>query len=151
MRGWIAVLVVAVGAVIALGVAVIAVVTSAGDTAIVDLDAGDCFDLPDGAGDDGTLESVITVDCETPHLAEVVLAGDLDPGDAPYPEEAVLFAEIEARCRAAGVVVDDSFGLLPIAPTKELWESFDGRFLCVAVPFGGEPVTGSLVDAAADR
>ena len=89
------------------------------------------------------LDSVDTVDCDTPHLAEVVFAGSLNDGDEPYPPDDELFATVERLCRAADVVQSDAFGLLPIAPTPALWESFDGRFLCVAVPFGGEPVTGS--------
>jgi len=145
MRGWVLGVMAAVVLVIALGVGIIVVITAGGDTAIVDLEVGDCFDLPDDAGDDGELRSVAVVDCAEPHLAEVVAAGDLNTGDDPYPEDDELFARVEQACRAAEVVESDEFGLLPIAPTPELWASFDGRFLCVAIPFGGDPVTGSIV------
>ncbi len=144
MRGWmIGLLAVAVG-VFGLGVAAIAVFSGSGaGTAIVDLEVGDCFDLPDDVTADGNIVAVDTVDCATPHLAEVVFVGSLNGGDEPYPSDDELFARVDASCRVAVVVESDAFGLLPIAPTLELWESFDGRFLCVAVPFGGEPVTGS--------
>ena len=137
--GLIAVVVSALG----IGVAAIAVITSSGDdTSIVDLEVGDCFDLPEG-DDDGTLEAVDTVDCAAPHLAEVVFVGSLNTDDQPYPPDVELFAAVERACRRAGVVDSQAFGLLPIAPTPELWASFEGRFLCVATPFGGDPVTGS--------
>jgi hypothetical protein len=144
MQGRPVALVVVVSSVFLVGVGAIAVFLSSGNgTAIVDLDVGDCFDLPDGAAADGTLESVDTIDCSSPHLAEVVYRGELNPGDDPYPTDDELFARVDRICREAQVVDADVFGLLPIAPTPELWASFGGRFLCVAIPFGGSPVTGS--------
>lgn len=149
MRGWVVGLVAAVAIVVVAAVGVIAVITSDDQVAIVDLDVGDCFDLPDEADDeaddDGELRSVPLVDCAEPHLAEVVAAGELNTGNDPYPSDEELFARVDDACRAAEVVDSGAFGLLPIAPTLELWESFDGRYLCVAIPFGGDPVTGSIV------
>jgi hypothetical protein len=144
MRGRLVLLTVVVLAVFLVGVGAIAVVlSSGGGTAIVDLDVGDCFDLPDDAVADGTVDSVDTVDCSTPHLAEVVFRGELNSGDDPYPSDDELFASVDKICREAQVVDTGVYGLLPIAPTLELWESFEGRFLCVAIPFGGSAVTGS--------
>lgn len=146
MRGWMVGLVAAVLLVIAVGVAIVVALTSSGaGTAIVDLEVGDCFDLPDDASEADELRTVDVVDCATPHLAEVVSGGELNTDDAPYPDDDELFELVERSCRAAGVVDSEAFGLLPVAPTPELWASFDGRFLCVAIPFGGEPVTGSIV------
>lgn len=145
MRGWGVALVVATSLVVIVSLAVVVVISGDDTTAIVDLDVGDCFDLPDDEDDDGVLESVETVDCSEPHLAEVVADGNLNTDDAEYPSDDELFAVVDGACRAAEVVESDEFGLLPIAPTVELWESFEGRYLCVAIPFGGEPVTGSIV------
>lgn len=143
MRGWVAAVVAVALAVVVLGVAVIAVVAgSGGSTPLVELEVGDCFDLP-ADGSDDTVADVDLIDCEEPHLAEVVFVGSLNEGDDPYPPDDELFAAVELACRRADVVASDAYGLLPIAPTPELWASFDGRFLCVAVPFGGQPVTGS--------
>jgi len=146
MRSWMVGLIAAVLLVIAVGVAIVAAFTSSGaGTAIVDLEVGDCFDLPDDASEADELRTVDVVDCTTPHLAEVVSDGVLNTDDAPYPDDDELFELVERACRDAGVVDSDAFGLLPVAPTPELWASFEGRFLCVAIPFGGEPVTGSIV------
>ena len=143
MRSWVVGLVAAVLLVVIAGVGVIAVISSSDETAIVDLMVGDCFDLPDDV--DSEIQTVTLIDCSDPHLAEVVTAGEMNPGDEPYPSDDELFGRVEQACRVAEVVDSDAFGLLPIAPTAELWESFDGRFLCIAIPFGGELVTGSIV------
>lgn len=146
MRGWIAGVIGAAVLVVAVGVAIVVAVTASGEaTAIVDLEVGDCFDLPDDVSDAGELRSVDVVDCATPHLAEVVSDGVLNTDDAPYPDDVDLFDLVERSCRRAGVVESEAFGLLPIAPTPDLWTSFEGRFVCVAIPFGGAPVTGSIV------
>lgn len=147
MRGWMVGVVAAALLVIAAGVAVVAAVTSSGNaTSVIDLEVGDCFDLPDESPGGDALTSVDVVGCAEPHLAEVVSDGVLNADDIAYPDdEEELFDRVERMCRAAGVVESEEFGLLPIAPTAEWWASFDGRFLCVAIPFGGVPVTGSLV------
>ncbi len=146
MRGWVIGVVAAALAVMLVGVGVIAAVRTGDGTAVVDLEVGDCFDLDDADDDDGEIRSVDLVDCADPHLAEVVATGELNPDEAPYPPDDELFALVEQACRDAAAVDSEAFGLLPVAPTSELWESFDGRFLCVAIPFGGEPVTGSISD-----
>lgn len=146
MRGWMVGLIAAVLVVLAAGVAIVVALTATGDgTAIVDLEAGDCFDLPDDVAEADELVTVDVIDCETPHLAEVVSIGSLNTDGSPYPADDELFALVEAACRSAGVVESDAFGLLPIAPTQALWDSFDGRFVCVAIPYGGVAVTGSVV------
>ena len=145
MRGWLGGLAALVMLIVVSSLVVIAVVSSAGgDTPHVDLEVGDCFDLPDEAST-GSVDEVDVVDCDEPHEAEVVFVGELREGDEPYPSDEELFVLADRACRQTPVVVSSDFGLLPIAPTVELWESFEGRFLCVAVPFGGGRVTGSAV------
>ena len=129
----------------AVGVALLVLVGASDDgPTIAELEVGDCFELPEDATDVDRLRSVEVVDCATPHEAEVVSDGTLDT-DAPYPDDDELFGMVERACRDAGVVGSDAFGLLPVAPPPERWEAGDGRYLCVAIPFGGEPVTGSIV------
>lgn len=143
MKGSVGALVAVVVVVMAAAIAIAVTLTSSSDTALVDLEPGTCFELPDG--DVAVVESVATVDCDDPHLAEVVAIGSLARDGEPYPDDdEALFAVVEQECRRAAPAVFDRFGLLPIAPTEPLWKSFDGRFLCVAIPFGGDPVTGSL-------
>lgn len=147
MRGWIVGLVAVVIAVLVVGVLVVVGATvSDSSTALVDLEPGDCFELPDSV-ETGSLETVTTLDCGEPHDAEVVAVGALGAADRDYPADDVLFAEVESLCRDVELTEPERFGLLPVAPTERLWESFDGRYLCVAIPFGGETTTGSaLVD-----
>ena len=145
MRGWIVGLVAVVVGVLALGVlVVVGAAVSDSSTALVDLESGDCFELP-ASVETGSLETVVTLDCDDPHDAEVVAVGALGSEDRDYPADDELFAEVESLCRGVELVEPERFGLLPVAPTERLWESFDGRYLCVAIPFGGDPVTGSAL------
>lgn len=146
MRVWVAGLVAAVLAVLGLSIAVVVAVSGSDRVAIVDLAVGDCFDLSDtGADDVGVIETVSTVSCDEPHLAEVVSAGQLEAtDDGAYPSDDGVFAAVDRRCRADQPELDVSaFGLLPVAPTEQRWERDDRGYLCVAIPFGGEPVVGS--------
>ncbi len=136
-------------------VAVIAfvVVTRSADTALVDLELGDCFDLELGSAADRDerttieiVERVDLVDCAAAHDAEVVLVGELNPdGDREYPTDAAMFDEIDRRCAVAADAVGERFGILPFAPSQASWDRLEGRFHCVALPFGGGTTTGSLV------
>lgn len=150
MRPWTVTLAVTV---IVAGVVAVLVLVAIGaddDTSIVDLETGDCFDLPDVGDEDDVLrlETVEVVDCDDPHEAEVVASGTLNPDrDREYPSDEELFAEIDRRC-AVDAVVPPEFGVLPVAPDAATWETFEGRFACVALRFGGGAVTGSIVDGA---
>lgn len=133
--------------------AVVAVVVamSGSATSIFELRPGDCFDLPE-FGDDGSRPSEWTevddVDCADPHTVEVLVAGQLDPDQArPRPSDDELYAEVEARCSTERAFARElGFGVLPIIPNEAVWEPRGGPFLCVAIPFGGDPRAGSIVD-----
>jgi hypothetical protein len=149
MRGWPFALLATLGTVVVVSVLVIVALTSSSGTSIFDLEVGDCFDLPIGDDEaaDVAVEDVDVIDCGDPHEAEVVLIGALNPTrDRPYPSDDDLFAEVDARCGeiVGGAGTLEGFGVVPIAPNERSWEPFDGGFLCVALPFGGGSVTGSI-------
>lgn len=122
----------------------IAVAMSADSTSVFDLNAGDCFVLPID-GDDTSLEEVDSIGCAEPHDAEVVLVGQLNPDqDRNYPTDEALFAEVESNC--SSVPIPAQFGMLPIAPDEASWNPLAGRFLCVAVPFGGGKESAPVAD-----
>lgn len=141
--------------VVAALLAIATVLSLSNETTWTDLEPGDCFDLAGAlAGADGDLaavEAVDTIDCDDPHDAEVVAAGDLNPdGDRTYPADDDLFAEIDRECasQVPGVVdpdVADRFGIVPIAPDVRTWDDRGGRFACVAVVAGGGTITGSAL------
>lgn len=143
----------AVGIVV-LGVGLVVLVTSTSSTALLDLEVGDCFVLPtsvtaaDTDAEIDVVETVDVIDCDDPHDAEVTAAGELNPdGDLDYPSDEELFAIVDQRCALVDTVPTDRFGVVPIAPTERSWTSLDGRYLCLAVPFGGGMVTGSIADS----
>jgi hypothetical protein len=138
-------------AVVAIGIAAIVAANRIGDTSVFDLGVGDCLVLPGpeeaGAGESFDLDAVDVVDCAEPHDAEVVAVGDLNPDrDREYPTDDELFAEADRRCVAAADVDDARFGLVPIVPNEASWEPLNGRFVCLAVPFGGALVAGSITE-----
>lgn len=147
MRGWTWGLVTVMVAVVLIAIALIAVVTSSSSTALLDLEVGECFVLPTDVGDDAggefaVVESIEVLSCTEPHDAEVVAVGELNTdGDLDYPLDEELFATVDSRCAAVGDVALDRFGVVPVAPTERSWESFAGRFLCIAIPYGGGLVT----------
>jgi hypothetical protein len=146
-RRWLVALLATVTAVVLVGVLAIVALTSSSDTLVLDLDVGDCFDLPDDMSQ-ATLETVATVDCDEAHEAEVFADGELNPDrDLPYPGEQQLFTRADRDC--ATVLSErpdlaDRFGILPVVANEASWESFRGRFVCVAVPYGGGTTAGSL-------
>lgn len=141
---WVFGLLAVVAAIVALGVMVF-VATSSDETLVLDLEVGDCFDLSDDV--DAGVGTVRTVGCDEPHEAEVVASGRLDDdGSVERPPDDELFALVDARCAAdlgdrRGLL--DRFGILPIAADEASWESYDGVYLCVAVPYGGGTTSGS--------
>ena len=138
---WVLPLIGALVAAVALSVGVIAILAD-DDTSVLELDLGECFDIPLETGT-SALDTVALVDCSTPHNAEVVLVGTVnDDRTRGYPADDALFDELDRRC--ADVVVPGEFGVLPIAPNEKSWEPFAGRFVCVAIPYGGAPAMSSV-------
>jgi hypothetical protein len=69
MRRWIVGLVAASLVAIALAVAALVLLRPGDDTIVLDLDAGDCFQVPDDIAR-ATVSKVDTIDCTKPHEAE---------------------------------------------------------------------------------
>ncbi len=138
-------------AIVVVAALALVVVTRSPGTALVDLELGDCFELsidaaPDERATIQIVERVDVVECSVAHDAEVVLVGELNAdGDREYPTDASMFEEIDRRCAEAADTVGDRFGILPFAPSEAAWDRRNGRFHCVAVPFGGGTTRGSLV------
>jgi hypothetical protein len=125
-------------------------------TSIFELEAGECFQLPEFDDDESrptqALLEVEPVDCDEAHTAEVLLTGRLNPDQSrPYPSDDALFAEIGEHCRGLRAASDElGFGVLPVAPNESSWEPRGGRLLCLAIPYGGEPRAGSITARVTD-
>jgi hypothetical protein len=148
MRAWIGGLMVALLVAIGLAVAAVVLLNPRDDTLVLDLEAGDCFEVPDDIAD-ATISEVETIDCTEPHEAEVFATGELDPDrQQPYPpDEQQLFARVDRQCAAALAGRPDlveRFGVLPVVADEQSWSSYRGRYVCVAVPYGGGTTRGSL-------
>jgi hypothetical protein len=148
MKPWIVGLVAVVLLALALAVAAALLLRPGDDEIILDLEAGDCFQVPDEIAN-STISEIDTVSCDEPHEAEVFATGELNPErDQPYPEdEQQTFARVESRCASVLSGDDDlerQFGVLPVVADERSWDSFRGRYVCVAIPYGGGTTEGSL-------
>lgn len=142
----------AFGLVTAIGIAIAVIVVGTGDsgTNVLDLEVGDCLDLAldPGAADVGQVD---TRSCSDAHEAEVVATGSLvDDSTAERPNDADAFAAADARC--LGALADrpdvlDGFGILPVVADQRSWDRYDGKYVCLAIPYGGGTTTGSALAA----
>ena len=147
-KAWIGGLLAVVAAIVAVGVTVLIAVTRDDDSLVLDLEAGECFRLPDDMSG-SSIADVVTVDCDDAHDAEVFATGELNPDrDEPYPADSEqLLARVDQRCAdvlAAHPDLVDRFGILPVVADEASWEPFRGRYACVAIPYGGGTTSGSL-------
>jgi len=148
MKGWIVGLIAVMVIAIALAGAALLLLRPRGDTIILDLEAGDCFQVPADIAN-STISKIDTISCAKPHEAEVFATGELNPDrDEPYPtDDQQTFARIDSQCSALLVDRPDvvqRFGVLPVVADEKSWSSFRGRYVCVAIPYGGGTTTGSL-------
>lgn len=148
MKGWIVGLLAVVLIAIALATGAVLLLRPGSDTIVLDLAAGDCFQVPSEIAN-STISKVDTIGCDKPHEAEVFATGELDPNrDQPYPDdEQQTFNRVESLCTS--VLADHPdlaarFGVLPVVADEQSWSSFRGRYVCVAIPYGGGTTTGSL-------
>ncbi|QGG93756.1 septum formation family protein [Actinomarinicola tropica] len=122
---------------------------------VFDLAVGDCFGASpeDGEEDDElVLTRVEIVDCDEPHLAEVIAVTRFrDDAGEPFPGAAARDADAQTLCQPTfeeyvGVPLSGSeLGLVWLAPTEETWVDDDDREVtCAAQSIDGEPLVGSV-------
>jgi hypothetical protein len=125
-----------------------------GETAVFDLESGDCVNFDFNPETDRIIEvtTVEVVDCDEPHEGEVIFLDELNPdGDRPYPSNDDLFTEIETACAsraldevAPGVDLTE-YNSFTVAPNEDNWDDDNGPFVCFAVSGGGGTTTSSLI------
>lgn len=131
------------------GAVIVLTVAGGNQVLVLDLDVGDCVDLPLEPGDE-LLDLVDPVPCADPHEAEVVAVGELNPDrDRELPADPALFDLVDVRCAVAteGQAYLADFGIVPVAPNEPAWTGKQGRFVCLAIPYGGGRTTGSVLVA----
>jgi hypothetical protein len=105
-----------------------------GETAVFDLEVGDCVNFPFNPDSERIVEvrSVDVVDCDEDHEAEVIRRGELNPNeDREYPSNDDLFAESYDGCGR-----DDDTNLFAIAPNEDSWDDEGGPFVCFELSDG---------------
>lgn len=115
------------------------------------LEAGDCFDDPDGQ----TVEEVPAVDCAEPHDNEVfALVEHPAGGDAAFPGRDAVIATAEELCAGpfeeyVGRSYEESrLYLFPITPSQETWAEGDREIVCALYEQDEGKMRGSRRDSA---
>jgi hypothetical protein len=116
---------------------------------VFDLSVGDCINMIE----DGSVDEVERVACDTPHGNEVYFAFDY-PGDAlaPYPGDELIRAEAETECEAefadfVGMDYQDSeLYVTFLRPSADTWAGGDREILCTLY-LPDELLTGSMEGA----
>jgi hypothetical protein len=124
---------------------IVAVVVAEDETAVFDLETGDCVRYEEvDSVEVETVRTLPVVDCTETHTAEVVGIVELNPDrDREYPAESDLFPEAYQACRAefedhAGRTLEGTdFDLAPIVADELAWRSERGTVICLAVDIDG--------------
>ena len=111
---------------------------------------GDCLndaDVPD------EVTTLPIVECSDPHDSEVfartTATGDAFPGADALQETLAGFCRGDAFTEFVGIPFADSrYGTRGYFPTAESWANGDRELLCTVVDESGEPLRGTLTDAA---
>jgi hypothetical protein len=102
-----------------------------GETAVFDLDTGDCVNFDFNPESDRIIEvtTVEVVDCDEPHEAEVIQRGELNPGeDRDYPSNDQLIAESYEGCGR-----DDLSNIFTVFPNEDSWDQQGGPYVCFEI------------------
>jgi hypothetical protein len=107
-----------------------------GETEVFELERGECvnfdFDLVADSEIPVEVSTVVVVECDEEHEAEVIGVGNLNPtGDRDYPSDDALFAEISATCGRG-----DLSRIFIVAPKEPSWANDDGPFVCFELSQG---------------
>ena len=113
-------------------------------------DVGVCFD-PISDRDDGVLLALRVIDCDEPHLSEVIGTPELDAGpNADWPGQAAVDRESEDLCLATfedyvGVPFEESrLDASYFTPTEALWPGGDRLVICVVETSSAAPFNSSV-------
>jgi hypothetical protein len=120
-----------------------------GEYAFDELFGGECLDPFETPWAD----RFTVVDCETPHAAQLVYAGDLAVDEAylSYPGDSRIGQAAMSACSRQGVLdmsAAEPYTELQISSSypasSEAWDSGDTRYFCFASLSSGEPIEGSV-------
>jgi hypothetical protein len=123
-----------------------------GEVSVFEVGVGDCFDTTEvDTGDGLVVTTVLLVECDEPHRAEVFAIETIDAD----PDE--VFPGAEARDQTAQELCEPGFAeyvgvpleeselvLLWLAPTEESWADGDREVACAVAAPGDEPLTESV-------
>ena len=120
------------------------------EVSVLDLDVGDCVDLPDDTGLFDEISELTARECDEPHDAEVFLVDELAIDSDEYPGVETVTTEVDAMC--SGPAFEDYVGTAHadseldtflLYPTEQTWDD-DRGFVCMAITVDGSQLQDSV-------
>jgi hypothetical protein len=121
-------------------------VLDAGEVAVGQLRAGDCFEDPSAST--ASVSRLLVMPCDDPHDSEIYFVYDVSGDD--YPGAPALDEESDRRCAVefeSFVGTDraeSELEFFALIPTRESWEGDDRTVLCALFARDLQPLTGSM-------
>jgi hypothetical protein len=116
------------------------------DASVFDLEVGDCFDDPTGAGQ--VIFEVPVVPCDDPHDNEVYHQYEMTESDFPGGDDVLETSTGRCLDRFQGFVgiayQESELALSPITPTAESWAEGDRVVYCVLYSVDLSKLTGTM-------
>lgn len=121
-------------------------VLDAGEVAVGELRAGDCFEDPSAST--ASVSRLLVLPCDEPHDSEIyfvyTVTGDDYPGAAALDDESDRRCEIEFESFVGTARADSDLEFFALIPTRESWEGGDRTVLCALFARDLSSLIGSM-------
>ena len=120
--------------------------TGCSSSSVMHMRVGQCIQKPEA----NTVSTVDTVDCSTPHYAEVFLIHEVEggeedfPGDSRINDTALTVCVQNFEAYVGSNYVESSLDARWIVPNKDSWQRKERKIVCLAVDMQGGKLNQSV-------
>ena len=120
--------------------------TGCSSSSVMHMRVGQCIQRPEA----DTVSTVDTVDCSTPHYAEVFLIHEVEggeedfPGDSRINDTALTVCVQNFEAYVGSNYVESSLDARWIVPNKDSWQRKERKIVCLAVDMQGGKLNQSV-------
>lgn len=120
--------------------------TGCSSSSVMHMRVGQCIQKPEA----DTVSTVDTVDCSTPHYAEVFLIHEVEggeedfPGDSRINDTALTVCVQNFEAYVGSNYVESSLDARWIVPNKDSWQRKERKIVCLAVDMQGGKLNQSV-------
>ncbi|HUG75314.1 MAG TPA: septum formation family protein [Acidimicrobiia bacterium] len=121
-------------------------ILGAGEVAVDQLRAGDCFEDPSAST--ASVSQLLVMSCDDPHDSEIYfvydVSGDVYPGALALDDESDRRCAVEFESFVGSPRAESDLEFFALIPTRESWEADDRTVLCALFARDLQPLTGSM-------